>query len=280
MAKTLDVAAIAEFDAVVKHEYQGMGKLRPSVRVKTGVVGSTHRFPKMGKGLATKRVPQTDVVPMNIQHTNATATLEDWNAAEFTDIFDQAKTNVDERRELAVTIAGAITRREDQLIIDALEAAATTLTVATSVGGAGTDLNSAKARRAKRLLDAGGVPAGNRTFVHSAVGLEAMLGQTDVTSSDFNSIKALVDGEFDTWLGFKWMMIEDRDEGGLTLAATLRTSFAYHMQSTGLAVGIDFTTEVNYIPVKTSWLANGLFSAGAIAIDADGIVEITSTEAP
>lgn len=280
MSKTLDVAAIAEFDAVVKHEYQGMGKLRPSVRVKTGVVGSTHRFPKMGKGLATKRVPQTDVVPMNIQHTNATATLEDWNAAEFTDIFDQAKTNVDERRELAVTIAGAITRREDQLIIDALEAAATTLTVATSVGGAGTDLNSAKARRAKRLLDAGGVPAGNRTFVHSAVGLEAMLGQTDVTSSDFNSIKALVDGEFDTWLGFKWMMIEDRDEGGLTLAATLRTSFAYHMQSTGLAVGIDFTTEVNYIPVKTSWLANGLFSAGAIAIDADGIVEITSTEAP
>lgn len=280
MSKTLDVAAIAEFDAVVKHEYQGMGKLRPTVRVKTGVVGSTHRFPKMGKGLATKRVPQTDVVPMNIQHTNATATLEDWNAAEFTDIFDQAKTNVDERRELAVTIAGAITRREDQLIIDALEAAATTLTVATSVGGAGTDLNSAKARRAKRLLDAGGVPAGNRTFVHSAVGLEAMLGQTDVTSSDFNSIKALVDGEFDTWLGFKWMMIEDRDEGGLTLAATLRTSFAYHMQSTGLAVGIDFTTEVNYIPVKTSWLANGLFSAGAIAIDADGIVEITSTETP
>ncbi len=280
MSKTLDVAAIAEFDAVVKHEYQGMGKSRPSVRVKTGVVGSTHRFPKMGKGLATKRVPQTDVVPMNIQHTNATATLEDWNAAEFTDIFDQAKTNVDERRELAVTIAGAITRREDQLIIDAFEAAATTLTVATSVGGAGTDLNSAKARRAKRLLDAGGVPAGNRTFVHSAVGLEAMLGQTDVTSSDFNSIKALVDGEFDTWLGFKWMMIEDRDEGGLTLAATLRTSFAYHMQSTGLAVGIDFTTEVNYIPVKTSWLANGLFSAGAIAIDADGIVEITSTEAP
>ena len=280
MSKTLDVAAIAEFDAAVKHEYQGMGKLRPTVRVKTGVVGSTHRFPKMGKGLATKRVPQTDVVPMNIQHTNATATLEDWNAAEFTDIFDQAKTNVDERRELAVTIAGAITRREDQLIIDALEAAATTLTVATSVGGAGTDLNSAKARRAKRLLDAGGVPAGNRTFVHSAVGLEAMLGQTDVTSSDFNSIKALVDGEFDTWLGFKWMMIEDRDEGGLTLAATLRTSFAYHMQSTGLAVGIDFTTEVNYIPVKTSWLANGLFSAGAIAIDADGIVEITSTETP
>lgn len=280
MSKTLDVAAIAEFDAVVKHEYQGMGKLRPTVRVKTGVVGATHRFPKMGKGIATKRVPQTDVVPMNIQHTNATATLEDWNAAEFTDIFDQAKTNVDERRELAVTIAGAITRREDQLVIDALEAAATTLTVDTNVGGAATDLNSAKARRAKRLLDAGGVPAGNRTFVHSAVGLEAMLGQTDVTSSDFNSIKALVDGEFDTWLGFKWMMIEDRDEGGLTLAATLRTSFAYHQQSTGLAVGIDFTTEVNYIPVKTSWLANGLFSAGAIAIDGDGIVEITSTETP
>jgi len=278
MSKSLDAAAIAQFDAEVKHEYQGMGKLRPTIRVRTGIVGSTHRFPKMGKGIATKRIPQTDVVPMNIQHTNRTATLEDWNAPEFTDIFDQQKTNVDERRELAVTIAGAITRREDQLVIDALDASATTLTVGTNVGGTATGLNTDKVRRAKRLLDAKGVPAGNRTLIHSAIGLEQMLGLTDVTSSDFNTVKALVDGDLNTWVGFKFMMIEDRTEGGLALAAGLRTNFGYHMQSTGLAIGIDFTTEVNYIPVKTSWLANGLFSAGAIDIDADGIVEITTTE--
>ena len=47
----------------------------------------------------------------------------------------------------------------------------------------------------------------------------------------------------------------------------------------GLAVGINMRTEVNYVPVKTSWLANGIFSAGSVAIDADGIVELTTTEA-
>ena len=76
MSKNLTANAVAEFDAEVKHAYQGMGLLRGSVRLRTGVIGSTHRFPKMGKGTATKRVPQTRVVPMNIAHTNATATIE------------------------------------------------------------------------------------------------------------------------------------------------------------------------------------------------------------
>lgn len=278
MSKTLSSASIAEFDAQVKQAYQGSGKLRNTVRVRTGVVGGTHRFPKLGKGIATRRVPQTDVVPMNVQHSNQTATLEDWNAAEYTDIFDQAEVNFDEQRELAQVIASAIGRREDQLILDALDAASTTLTVATTVGGAGTDMNTAKVRRAKRLLDDQGVPMADRTIVVSAQGLEAMLGTTEATSSDFNTVKALVNGEMDTFVGFKWIVIESRDEGGLPLPST-RTSYAYHKQSTGLAIGLDFRTEVNYIPEKTSWLSNGIIKAGAVGIDALGIVEISTTEA-
>jgi len=50
------------------------------------------------------------------------------------------------------------------------------------------------------------------------------------------------------------------------------------MGAIGLAVGVNFRTEVNYIPEKTSWLANGLFSGGSVAIDAEGIVEISCTE--
>ena len=157
MSTSLSTAAIASFDADVKHAYQDMGKLRDTTRVKTGVVGSTHRFPKLAAGLATRRVKQTDVVPMNLAHTNATATLEDWNAAEYTDVFDDAKTNISEREELAGSIAKAISRREDQLIIDALEATATTLTVASSIGGGNTNLNVDKLRRASRLLGDNGV---------------------------------------------------------------------------------------------------------------------------
>lgn len=279
MSTTLASAAIASFDAMVKHAYQEKGKLRPTVRLKTGVVGSTHRFPKLGAGAATKRVPQTDVVPMNLAHTNATATLEDWNAAEYTDVFNEGKTNFSEREELAASIAAAIQRREDQLIIDALEATATTLTVASSVGGANTDLNIAKLRRISRLLGDGGVGEEEEiTYAGSYIGREALLGTTEATSSDYNSIKALVNGSINSFLGMNFKWIGSRSEGGLDLTAGDRSTFAYAKSAIGHAIGMDQRMEINYIPQKTSWLANMLFSAGSIEIDAGGVVDVTCDE--
>ncbi len=281
MSKFLTNNQIASFDARVKAAYELGGLLRNTVEIADNIVGATHRFNTIGKGVATRRIDKTDVVPMNIVHGNATATLEDWNAAEYTGIFNQQKVNYKEQDKLATIIANAIGRREDQLILDALDAAATTLTVSTDVGGTGTGMNTAKLRRAARLLNQKGVPRtkGERTIVISASGLEELLGDTPVTSSDYNVVKTLYDGEISHWLGFEFKVMEDRDEGGLPKASAVRTSFAYHKAAVGLAVGINMRTEVNYIPVKTSWLANGLFSAGAVAIDADGIVEISSTEA-
>jgi hypothetical protein len=280
MSKSLNVAAIASFDADVKHAFQDKAKLRETVRIKTGVVGSTHRFPKLGAGIATKRVKQTDVVPMNLQHSNATATLEDWNAAEYTDVFDEAKTNISERQELAASIAKAIGRREDQLIIDALEATATTLTVAASVGGAATDLNVDKLRRIGRLLGENGVDEDEEvTFVGSHFGKEALLGQTEITSADYNSVRALTNGEVNTFLNMMFKWIASRAEGGLDKTGNDRTNFAYAKSAVGHAIGMDQRMEVNYIPTKTSWLANMLFSAGSTEIDAGGVVEVTTTEA-
>lgn len=278
MSINLTDNAIASFADDVKHAYQGMGFLRNAVRNKRGVVGATHRFNLMGKGLATPRIPQTDVVPMNITHSNSTATLADWNAPEYTDIFDQAEVPYDEKEELAMTLAGAITRREDQLIIDAMDAAQGSFEVGTDVGGIGTGLNTAKVRRAKQLMDSFGVPGKDRFLLHHAIGLEQILGETDATSSDFNTVKALVDGELKTWVGFKFLMIETRDEGGLALSAGSRTNFAFHTPAIGIAFGIMDRTEVNYVPEKTSWLSNALFKAGSVAIDQEGIIEIETTE--
>ena len=282
MSINLSAAQIAQFDAMVKHAYQGAGLLRGTVRVRTGVVGASHRFPKMGKGTATPRVPQTDVVPMNVAHTGATATLENWNAPEYTDIFDQAGVNYDEKAELASVIASAIGRREDQLIIDAIDAASTTLTVGNDVGGTDTGLNVAKLRRARNKLSQSGAPKGkdDRTYLTNADGLEELLGETQPTSSDYNTVKTLVDGEIQHFVGFRIIEMEDRDEGGLPVdGSNDRTDYAYARSSTGLAVGLEFRTEVNYIPEKTSWLSNGIFRAGAVSIDALGIVEVTCRQA-
>lgn len=281
MSKSLTTAQVQSFDDRVKQAYQGVGKLRTHVRVKTGVIGNSHRFTRIGKGTATPRVPQTDVVPMNIGYTVRTANIADWNAPEYTDIFDQQKVNFDEQRQLAFVIASAIGRREDQIILDALAAASATGTVGTNEGGTGTDLNTAKYRRAKRLLDANGVPAGDRKMVVHTNNIYGLLGDSTATSADFNTIRALVDGQIQTWLSFTTIGIEDRDEGGLPLTTALRTGYAFHggmMGALGHAVGIQFRTEVNYIPEKTSWLANGLFAGGAVDIDASGIVDMNMTE--
>lgn len=282
MSKFLTDSQIIGFDDFVKHAYaQNEACVRPTAYVKSNVVGNEYKFPTMGKGIATARVPQTDVIPMNITHSRKTATLADWNAPEYTDIFDQATNNVQEQRELAYVIAGAINRREDQIGLDALDAASTSLTVGANVGGTGTNLNTAKCRLAKARLDKKGAPKMDRFAIIHANNLYGLLGDADANTMDKNAIKALVDGEIERWLGFTFKTMDDRDEGGLPIANSVRTTYFYHGGMRGAlayAIGLDQRTEVNYIAEKTSWLANGLFKAGAVARDAEGIVEVSCNE--
>ena len=81
--------------------------------------GKHTSFQNLVKG-ATARIPQTDVTPLNVTYSQVTATMSDFNAAEYSDIFHQAKVNFDERQELVQVVSKAIGRRMDQLIIDAL----------------------------------------------------------------------------------------------------------------------------------------------------------------
>jgi len=278
MAINLSTAFVTLFDAEVKQAYQGTAKLRPAVRVRSGVEGSTYKFPKIGKGVAQVRIPQSDVTPLNITYGQVTATLADYIAAEYSDIFMQAKVNFDERAELVKVVANAIGRRQDQLILDALNASSTSNTVAASIGGANTNMNLDKLIAAKKALDANNVPMDNRHIIIHANNLAGMLGETKVTSSDFNTVKALVQGEINTFLGFTFHVLGDRTEGGLPLSSGDRTVYAFHRDAIGLAEGIAPKTEINYIPEKTSFLVASMFSAGAVAIDDEGIVKITCDE--
>jgi len=279
MSVSLSNAFITLFDAEVKQAYQGKAMLVPAVRQRRGVEGSTVKFPKVGKGVATLRIPQTDVTPLNVSFSTVTLTLSDYNAAEYSDIFNQAKVNFDERQELVQVVAGAMGRRQDQLILDALTASSTSLTVANSIGGSNTNMNITKLREAKRLMDKNNVPPDGRHLVIHANGLSNLLSETSVTSSDFNSVKALVQGELNTFLGFMFHVLGDRSEGGLVIDGSLdRSCFAFHKDSVGYGEGIGMRTEINYIAEKTSYLVNEVFSAGAVAIDDEGIVKITCRE--
>lgn len=277
MAVGISNAFVQLFDAEVKQAYQASRALAGVTRERMNVEGNQVKFPKIGKGTATVRVPQTDVTPLNVSYSQVTASMSDYIAAEYSDIFHQAKVNFDERRELVQVVGNAIGRRMDQLVIDALDAASSPSTVATSVGGAGTNMNLAKLLAAKKALDANNVPAEGRCMLIHANGLSALLDETELTSSDFATVKALSAGEIDTFLGFKFIMLGDRDEGGLPLPST-RTNFAFHRDAIGLGISMNQKSEINYVPEKTSFLVSSMFSAGAIAIDDEGIVKISSTE--
>jgi len=277
MAVGISNAFVQLFDAEVKQAYQSSRALAGLTRERTNVEGNQVKFPKIGKGTATVRVPQTDVTPLNVTYSQVTATMSDYIAAEYSDIFSQQKVNFDERRELVQVVGNAIGCRMDLLVLDALNASATSLTVATTVGGAGTNMNIEKLIEAKKLLDANNVPSEGRCMIIHANNLAGMLGETEITSADFATVKALVSGEVDTFMGFKFVTLGDRDEGGLPLPST-RTCFAFHKDAVGMGIGMNQKSEINYIAEKTSFLVSSMFSAGAVAIDDEGIVKISCTE--
>jgi len=280
MAVSISNAFVTLFDSEVKQAYQGQRLLAGVTRERSGVEGSTVKFPKIGKGSATIRVPQTDVTPLNVSYSQVTATMEDYIAAEYSDIFNQQKVNFNERQELVQVVSGAIARRMDQVVLDALTAASSPSLVGNDVGATDSDLNVAKLRAAKKALDAKNVPSEGRTIIVHANNLSSLLSETEVTSSDFNTVKALVTGEVDTFLGFKFITLGDRDEGGLAIdGSSDRTIFAFHRDALGLGIGMGQQSRVDYIPEKTSFLVASMFSAGAVAIDDEGIVKITCREA-
>ena len=70
----------------------------------------------------------------------------------------------------------------------------------------GTAVNSgltiAKIRRAKRKMDLAEVPNEGRNLAISSKELEDLLATTEVTNQLYNSVRALIDGDVDTFLGF------------------------------------------------------------------------------
>lgn len=282
---TISPAFVTIFDNEVKQAYQASRSLAGLVREKS-VEGDTVRFNKLTKGVATVRTPATDVVPMSLTYSLASASMTDYIAAEYSDVFNQSHVGFNDRAEIVLAVGNAIGRRMDQVIIDALDAG-TSIAVANTVAedgtsGSASDLNTGKIRAAKKALDANNVPPGDRVLLIHANNLSSLLAQTSATSQDFNSVRALVSGELSTWLGFRVVVIGDRDEGGLTKdGSNDRSTYAFHKSAAGMGISMQQKTSVDWVPEKTSWLVASMFGAGAVAIDdgaSGGIVKITCRE--
>ena len=112
------------------------------------------------------------------------------------------------------------------------------------------------------------------TIVTSGTGLDRLLANTETGSNDYNTVKALVAGELNTFMGFKFETIGARRlEGGLGGSGLI--AYAWAPNAVGLAsASLSSGVSVDWIPERTSWLSNGILKAGSCIIDPEGTARI------
>lgn len=282
MTISLSDVAVEQFADQFTNEYQAAVKmLPPSIMNKRGVIGKAWHTSVVDEFKMDPRGGfQTDLPPADVPHTDIVGTFLDFAKNLPTDIFQQGEVIADERSNLARISAWALARMEDQVIIDSW---ATDASITKVVADGGVNLTVEKLRDAARLLDQDEVPQGERFIAANVSQKQSLLEETETTSSDFNTVKALVNGQIDTFYGFKFFWFGDRLEGGIPKTGDIRTCFAYHMRSTMAAYGVISTAAnpgvaIDWDARSQSHLVIPKLRMGAKVVLARGIVKINCDE--
>lgn len=274
MSTSLTAVQQVEFDALVKAEYQSLGfLLRDTVRVRRDVIGSTVSFRKVNQ---IQAVPTGYLATVTIQdpgYTAENAILQKYTAPTAVDTVQELTVNFDAKMENAMLVANALGRRSDQIIINSLG-----VSPGQTITDGGTNMTYTKYRQVIQFFDNNAVPLPERFWAMSASNFAALLSDDHFVSTFYTQNRVLDKGFIREFLGINVIIIPQMVEGGLPLSGVVRSTYAWHKQSTGMGIGHDFRTEINYLPRETSWLVNGIFSAGAITIDNLGIIQVNCNE--
>lgn len=273
MAHDLPDAFVRHFGADVHLAYQRQGSLlRNTVRTRSGIVGNSTTFQRLGQGQASTKVRHGRVTPMNPDHSNVECFLQDWYAGDWVDILDLTKIAHDERMILANTGAYALGRRTDEMIIAQLNLAE----VGTAINRSVLDLQAMTDWVA--ALGARDVPM-NLGMVYGAVSWPVwsrlmtfpQFAASDYVGDDLPYKTPF--GQTKVWAGCIWM-----PHTGLTGGAAARECHVYHKTAVGHAIGTEATSDITWNGPEASWFVNNMMSQGAILIDAAGVVTRTINE--
>jgi hypothetical protein len=207
----------------------------------------------------------------------------DFEWADMIDDQDKLRMLVDPTSPYAINGANALGRSLDDIIVSAALGNAQTgengstvtpfATATQQVPVASAGLTVAKLRQARRILAANEVDLASEMLyiAVTAQQIDNLLGTTEVTSSDYNSVKALVQGDIDTYMGFKFIHTERLPLDG----AGDRRCFAW--AKSGLHVGMwnDINTKISERADKSYAMqvyVKGTF--GATRVEEKKVVEI------
>lgn len=306
MSQQVTEAFVQQYNANVFHLSQQKGsRLQPAVRVEQQR-GKAEFFDRIGTTAAVLKVGRhSDTPQIDTPHSRRMVTLNDYEWADLVDDQDKIRMLIDPTSEYALAAAYAFGRSKDDVIIaNAIGTAYTGESGTTAValpdaqkyaandGVALTGLNVRTLRAVARLFDAQEVE-GRRYFVFSAQEKESLLGQTEVTSSDYNTVKALVQGEINTFLGFEFIHSERllsvaagvtaspttgaviTSGGGGTSVAGDRSCFAFAEQGLLMSIGMDFMTKIDQRPDKSySTQVYARMSIGSVRMEDVRVVEV------
>ena len=171
----------------------------------------------MGSAAAVKKTSRHADTPLiDTPHSRRMVTMSDFQYADLIDDQDRVRLLIDPTSTYGRAAAAAMGRAmDDEIISAALGTALTgkdgsTSTVLPSgqkIAVASSGLTIAKLVSAKEILDAASVdPSIPRHIVVSPKQVSDLLNNTTVTSSDFNTVKALAQGEINTFVGFNFIV--------------------------------------------------------------------------
>ena len=291
MSTQITTAFVQQYSANVQMLSQQMGsRLREAVRIEN-VVGKNAFIDQIGKATAQLRTSRHGDTPqMDTPHARRRLSLASYEYADLVDDQDKVRMLIDPTSSYAQAAAAAMGRAMDDVIITAATAAAATGetgsgsasldATANSVGSSSSNdgLTIDKLIEAKRKLDLQDVDPSIPRYI--AVGpqqIDDLLGTTQVTSSDFNTVKALVQGDIDTFMGFKFIMTNR-----LAVASDdVRTCFAWAEDGLALGIGKDISARIDERSDKGyATQVYYCMDIGATRMEENKVVQIFCDETP
>ena len=255
MSSQITTAFVEQYSANIQMLSQQMGSLLKDNVRNESVVGKDAFFDQIGKVTAQLKISRhSDTPQIDTPHSRRRVSLKDYEWADLIDQNDKVRLLIDPTSSYAKAAAYAMGRAMDDVIIAAaLGNADTGVAGGTSVPflpaniiavGAGTaaKMTVLKLTTAKQKLDAGDVdPSIKRHIIVSPQEIADLLNTTEITSSDFNTVKALVHGEIDSFMGFKFHVSNRLTKN----AATNTQCIAFAEDGLLLGVGKDVTAKID-----------------------------------
>ena len=222
MSFQVTTAFVQQYSTNVQLLLQQRGsRLRDCVTVGSYTGKAAKAVEQIGEVTAQARTSRHADTPLiSTPHDARWCHPSDFEWADMIDDQDKLRMLIDPTSPYAMNGAYALGRAMDSLIITAALGTALTGengststafdTANQQIAVGATGLTIAKLRAAKKILMTNEVDVENDPLyiAVTATQLDELLGTTEVTSADFNTVKALVQGTVDSFMGFKFIHTE------------------------------------------------------------------------